>query len=218
MVVPAMVVVDGEDVGVLFAQERCQPLRRFVDVGSGERAGGVVRRLAVHAGVVVAEELDAVDAEHRERPRAARRRGDRRSSRPTARIVGSCSPSSPRVATTSTTRCPSALARAIVPAVAIDSSSGCAWKVTSVSGTEHLAGFGAPCGGVSMTLASAFDCSKAPGGNHACANSCSRPCRRAPRGRLRQLRLEHEYHSRRSRRAAARRRRSTPRTSRRTCT
>ncbi len=43
------------------------------------------------------------------------------------------SPSSPPVAMTSTTRWPLADARAIVPPVVIDSSSGCAWKQTRVA-------------------------------------------------------------------------------------
>src|SRR5205809_1540352 len=44
---------------------------------------------------------------------------------------------SPRVATTSTTRCPSEAAFAITPAVAVASSSGWAWKVTRVCGTRE---------------------------------------------------------------------------------
>src|SRR6476661_9201225 len=48
-------------------------------------------------------------------------------------------PSSPSVATTTTTRWPSAAARAIVPEVSRASSSGCAWKARSVCGTvTHL--------------------------------------------------------------------------------
>ena len=43
------------------------------------------------------------------------------------------SPSSPLVAVTSTTRCPWAASRAMVPAVAMASSSGWAWKNTAVA-------------------------------------------------------------------------------------
>ena len=47
-------------------------------------------------------------------------------------------PTSPRVATTSTTRWPAAAALAMVPAVSSASSSGCAWKHTSVEGIRSI--------------------------------------------------------------------------------
>ena len=51
MAVAAVVVVDGEHVGVLFVQDAGEALRGFVDVGARERSRCVVRRLAGHAGV-----------------------------------------------------------------------------------------------------------------------------------------------------------------------
>ena len=51
---------------------------------------------------------------------------------PGSSTPGTGSPSSPRVAKTSTTRCPAAAARASVPPEAMASSSGCAWKETMV--------------------------------------------------------------------------------------
>ena len=77
---------------------RGEPLGGLVDVGARERSRRVVRRLAGHAGVAVAEELDPVDAEDLGRPRAARRRGGRRAVSPGASASGAYSPSSPRVA------------------------------------------------------------------------------------------------------------------------
>ena len=110
-----------------------EPGRGFVDVGARERARRVVRRLAGHARVVVAEELDAVDAEDlRGRVQLATRRST--SCSPGASESGVFAELAPRVAETSTTRWPSLLARAMVPPVAIASSSGWAWNRTSVYG------------------------------------------------------------------------------------
>ena len=64
MAVAAVVVVDGEHVGALVAQDGGQARRRLVEVGAGERSVGVVRGFAGHAGVAVAEEFDPVDAQH----------------------------------------------------------------------------------------------------------------------------------------------------------
>jgi hypothetical protein len=129
--VAAVVVVHREDIGVLLDEQARQAAGRLVDIGPGERLGGVVGRLAGHAGVVVSEVLQAVDAEHANRfllfgdasitQRLARRevvvavRGSARTRRHDEHGA-----------------CPSALARAIVPLVVIASSSGWAWKVTSV--------------------------------------------------------------------------------------
>src|SRR5918997_45139 len=55
-------------------------------------------------------------------------------SRSDGRVPSGASPSSPPVATTSTTRCPAAVRRAIVPPVKMASSSGWAWTNTIVSG------------------------------------------------------------------------------------
>ena len=63
MAVSTVVVVDGEHVRAFFLQQACKAARGFLDVGGREAAGCVVRRLALHAGVDVAEELDAIDAE-----------------------------------------------------------------------------------------------------------------------------------------------------------
>src|SRR5687767_4522837 len=52
---------------------------------------------------------------------------------PGARKPSATSPHSPAVAVTSTTRCPAAAARAMVPPQAIASSSGWAWNVTRVA-------------------------------------------------------------------------------------
>ena len=66
--VAAALVVGGEHVGLLAPQDLRESLGRLVEIGGREGAVGIVRRLAVHAGVVVAEELDARDAEHVGRP------------------------------------------------------------------------------------------------------------------------------------------------------
>ncbi len=65
MPVAAALVVDGEHIGVLFAQQRGELAGRLLDVGGRERVGCVVGRLTGHAGVVVGEELDASRAEDR---------------------------------------------------------------------------------------------------------------------------------------------------------
>ena len=95
--VAAVVVVDGQHVGVLVVRgsRRAAPRPRRRR-RCGERLRRVVRRLAGHAGVVVAEELDPVDAE-RSRGRAsvsATRRSP--SVSPGREASGRCSPSSPR--------------------------------------------------------------------------------------------------------------------------
>jgi hypothetical protein len=61
--VGAVVVVDGQRVGGLFAQDARQPCRRLVDVRRPERLRGVVRWLAHHPRVEVAEELHSGDPE-----------------------------------------------------------------------------------------------------------------------------------------------------------
>ena len=63
MPVAAVVVVHGEYVGVLLAQQFGQARRRLVDAGARERVVVVVGCLAGHAGVAVAEVFDAVDAQ-----------------------------------------------------------------------------------------------------------------------------------------------------------
>ena len=57
MAVVAIVVVDGEHVGPLLAQDRGQPLGGLRDVGGPERTGLVVGGFAHHPGVDVAQEL-----------------------------------------------------------------------------------------------------------------------------------------------------------------
>ncbi len=63
MPVVPLVVVDGEDVGVLLSEDGREPGRSFLDVGRRERAGIVAARVVGHAGVAVPEERDALDAE-----------------------------------------------------------------------------------------------------------------------------------------------------------
>ena len=65
--VAAALVVHGEHVGALFAQELGEVRRGLFHVGGRERVGGVVGGLTGHARVVVREELDAGGAEHRGR-------------------------------------------------------------------------------------------------------------------------------------------------------
>ena len=131
--VAPVVVVVGQHVAADVAEDGGQPLGRLVDVGLPEAVGVVVGRLAHHPRVAVAQELDPVGADHLGRvlqladaalpellalvehaldrfaelaaggDRPARRGGRRRPPWP------SC------------------------PTVAIDSSSGWAWKQTSVA-------------------------------------------------------------------------------------
>ena len=62
--VTAALVVDGEDVGLLLAEERGEMACGLLHVGGGERVGSVVGGLTGHAGVVVGQERDARRAEH----------------------------------------------------------------------------------------------------------------------------------------------------------
>src|SRR5262245_59670831 len=62
---------------------------------------------------------------------------------PGARMPSGYSPSSPPVAYTTTTRCPSSTARASVPDVMMHSSSGWAWKATMVAIATSLSRDGA---------------------------------------------------------------------------
>ncbi len=64
MAVAAVVVVDGQDVGVLLPEDGGQARGGLVEIGARERSREVVRGLALHTGIVVAEELDPVDAQH----------------------------------------------------------------------------------------------------------------------------------------------------------
>ena len=135
-------VVDGQHVGALLAQDRGQPLGGHAGVGAGERAARRAGRPAGHPGVGVARATPPgrTPSASAAAPQLARRR--RAELGPVPR-PSAASPASPPVATTSTTRCPSAAARASVPPVSNASSSGCAWNDTSVYGTAtHLPGPG----------------------------------------------------------------------------
>ena len=72
--------------------------------GGMERARIVVARRARHAGIAVAEELLSVDAEDLARARSSSVRTSPRRGRATAASMLWMSPSSPRVAVSSTTR------------------------------------------------------------------------------------------------------------------
>ena len=61
--VPASLVVGGDDFSVFLVEDRGQTPRRLFDVGGPERPRLVVRRRVDHAGILVAEELHARDAE-----------------------------------------------------------------------------------------------------------------------------------------------------------
>ena len=123
MAVVAVLVVDREHVGVLLLEDRASRAAASSMSALAERARRVVGRLAGHAGVEVVEELDAVDAEDLggrvqlgDAPVDELLAGRERVGRVLAELAA--------VADTSTTRWPSLLARAIVPPVAIASSSG----------------------------------------------------------------------------------------------
>ena len=133
MAVAAVVVVDGDEVGLLLGQDR------------GEAVGPPGRRRPARsttAGRWSPRPSSRSRCSRGTRP--ARRRGPR-PSRSTPRCgagsaarrrrarPGTGSPSSPRVAKTRTTRWPADAARASVPATPIDSSSGWAWKLTIVA-------------------------------------------------------------------------------------
>src|SRR5262249_54145511 len=68
MVVPAVVVVDRDDFGVLALEDRREAAGGFVDVGGPEGAVVVVGVVAGHARVLVSEILDLLDAEQRGGP------------------------------------------------------------------------------------------------------------------------------------------------------
>jgi hypothetical protein len=62
--VVAVLVVDGQHVGVFVVKDPGETMGGLVDVGARERSRRGVGRFARHARVEVSEELDAVDAEH----------------------------------------------------------------------------------------------------------------------------------------------------------
>ena len=139
MAVVAVPVVGDEHIGVLLAQDRGQPLPRLDDVGQVEAVRRRVLLPAGHARVGVAEPGDALRAEHRRRRLHLLNPAIARPTPLGARSSGD-SPSSPSVATTITTRWPSAAARAIEPPVVMASSSGWAWRNTSVDTIEGSIG------------------------------------------------------------------------------
>ena len=131
--VSAVLVVGGEDLGLLVVEDGRQSRRGLVDVGLPETPRG--RRWWARR---------PYPSRGSRGTRGVPRRGPRRrrpvprpvgppGSRPGPRTPSGTSPSSPRVAVTSTTRWPSAAIRAIVPPVWIASSSGWAWKNTAVA-------------------------------------------------------------------------------------
>ena len=64
MAVPAVVVVDRQDVGRLLDEDRRQAVGRPVDVGLPEAPRRIVGGLAHHSGIGVAQEFHPLDAEH----------------------------------------------------------------------------------------------------------------------------------------------------------
>ena len=129
--VGAALVVDRQDVGLFVEEHARETLRSLVDVGAREALGRVVRRFASHARVVVPEELDAVDAEY---PSSVHRFLDA--------AIGKCLARGESVAwrfaefasrrDDENDTMSLGFRGAIVPPVAIASSSGWAWNETSV--------------------------------------------------------------------------------------
>ena len=120
------------DVGLLFAQHVGQALGRLVDVGLHEGAGLVVLRPAGHARVAVAQPHHPMAAQHPAMDRSVSSRRRSMSVSPGGEVLG-------RLAEAAVgghhepTRWPWAAARAMVPPVRLASSSGSAWKHTSVA-------------------------------------------------------------------------------------
>ena len=136
--VAAIGVIREQDRGVLLAEDRGESLGGLGDRGPHEahlpRRVRVQRRPEPGVGIP--------QARHRATPSASALLWAS-ASRRAPRVVGSpkvaaASPAAPSVARTRTTRCPSAAARAIVPAVRRASSSGWAWKATSVCGIRTI--------------------------------------------------------------------------------
>ena len=149
--VAAVPVVDRQHVGALLAQDPGQPLAAR---SRGTREGGS-RGAAVPAVTAVPAVPDQPESAYpststRAQPSACGR-GVQLAAPALAEVARrrrpAASPASPRVATTSTTRCPSAAARARVPAVSSASSSGWAWKETRCSGRSPLTGGTGVCRG-----------------------------------------------------------------------
>ena len=131
--VVAVVVVHREHVGALLGEDRGQATGGFVDVGRPEGPLGAVGRLAVHARVGVAEELDARDPE---RLRGTPRLEDPPIRERFARVEEPVVDLAELAAggDDEDDAVPFGCRAPMIPPVAIASSSGCAWKVTRVKG------------------------------------------------------------------------------------